>query len=148
MTAARAEQPGTIPGRTWNGIPSGKCPTSLYIGASTPGDDLAEIGVTIQLLGGTDMPNLTWLGSAQLREIAADLLERAEAMENVPGRNRRTPAWHIRQGERLVSQVHKDTTAADADVLALLAGAHFQAAQALRRHTTVHIHHDPEGDTT
>ncbi len=86
--------------------------------------------------------------SRELREIAADLLERAEALDNVPGRYRRTAAWHLREGERLLTLVRQHPESSDADVLALAASAHFQAAQALRCHTTVHIHHDAEGDTT
>lgn len=140
--AAPAEQPGTIPGRMWYSAAAGG--QSLAALPTGPGDNLVLIG----LGSPTTATQRIALNSAQLRELAADLVERAEVLDNTAGRNRKTPAWHIREGERLVSQVRNDTTATDASVLALLACAHFQGAQALRRHTTVHIHHESEGDTT
>lgn len=143
MTTARAEQPGTIPGRVWPGTTqlASEPHTSLIAELVTPGDRLAEIGIVRD----GDEPVGAWLTPAQLREIAADLIERAEALENVPGRNRKNWRWHLREGERLLSETRNHVHATDA---IRRAHAHFQAAAVLRGHTTVHIHHESEGDTT
>ncbi|MEO6088980.1 MAG: hypothetical protein ABIQ18_38295 [Umezawaea sp.] len=48
------------------------------------------------------------LSSTQLRELAADLMERADYLDRVPGRNRKTPAWHHRNGVRLLAESDRE----------------------------------------
>lgn len=159
VTAARAEQPGTIPGRQWAGAPDGKAPTALAVAATEPGDDCAGITVNFQLPGGTVMPNSTWLDAAQLRELATDLLERAEVLDNTTGRNRRTPAWHVREGERRLLTSRQLVASSDKFDLAVaqaqIAQAHYLAAMAgrgLTNHPPVvihqHLNEESRKDTT
>jgi len=155
----RREQPGTIPGRQWTGAPDGKAPTALAVAATEPGDDHAGITVNVQLPGGTVMPNSTWLDSSQLRELATDLIERAEVLDNTTGRNRHTPAWHVREGERRLLASRFLVNSSDKFDLAVaqaqIAQAHYLAAMADRGLTThppvvihQHLNEQSRGDNT
>lgn len=142
MTAARDEEPGIIPGQSW---PDGW--GALDLAPTRPAASRQIISLRT-----TDRQKATVeLGARELREIAASMWERADLLDNPAGRNRKTPEWHIREGERLLRAGVNKSNLAEEAAYAQSAQAHFLAAVALRGLTThpqtvVHVHHtDPSG---
>lgn len=143
MTAA-PDYSYAIDGATWRAVTDPA--VHLVVEPTDPGDGTAGISVYVNGDGPTAR-----LDARQLRQLAVDLLDRADLLDNVPGRHRRTPAWHQREGERLLAA--SLGRALDGHVYAIAAQAHFLAALAGRAlHTnpvTVHQHLcDHEGTET
>lgn len=135
--AAHAEVPGTIPGRSWTDVFG----SELRLAATGPSDGYSVLTAKI----GPNTAGVA-LASEQLRELGAECFERADHLDNVPGRNRRTWRWHMREGERLLSQ---SRDAVEPTHLIQRAHAHFTAAGVLRGHTSIQIHqHDESGKDT
>lgn len=158
MTAARGEQPGVIPAQSWtNGV------STFVLDALAPGDEYlaatcVEHHAAVMVGEENANPRATFAFNAQqLRELAAAALERADHLDNVAGRNRKTPAWHIREGEGRLMTARFLVNTSDrfelARAQAAIASAHFTAAVALRGLTThpqvvVHNHTEPSGKDT
>jgi len=134
--SARTEQPGAIPARSWKDAHGSEVELTLA-GGGSPGETAVVLHVSSPAIA---------LTSTQLREIVADALERAEALDRVPGRYRRNPAWHIRQGELQLAKADEEPAPEWASARAALAAAHFQAALAQQSRTTVHITHHQSGE--
>lgn len=135
MTAAPTEEPGGIPARSW---PDGY--GALVIAPTRPQASRQLISVRTPRETGTgESYAVVEFSSRELREMAAELLERADALDNVPGRHRRTPNWHLREGEKFLGTARHHLNHGMDPQLAMaqaaVASAHFQAAQAKRVHT-------------
>lgn len=146
MTAARAEQPGTIPGREWYDADR----HWFQLLGFNPGDECAIGRITDRRVEATAAVAFT---STQLREIAAAALDLAEAIENVPGRNRKTSAWHQRRGEQLLRESDREDDAEWATARAEQAQAHFLAAMsgktlAQGSGVVIHQHNGPSREDT
>ncbi|WP_367128282.1 hypothetical protein [Saccharothrix sp. HUAS TT1] len=140
MTAARAERPGLIPARTWPSQGLHAMRSHLVAGATAPGD----YGVLLAVQQDDRTAGGAVLTADQLRELAADLMDRADALDNLAGRNRRTPNEHIRLGDRFLARADREDAPEWTSARAAQAAAHYQAALAKKSISTVHItHHHP-----
>ncbi|MFJ8966085.1 hypothetical protein ACIRG5_42515 [Lentzea sp. NPDC102401] len=148
-SASQPGVPGTVSSRIWEGKDGA---SFLDVSRTSPGDRTV-------LLFANDPGRAIGvpLAAAQLRELAADLMERADVLDNVAGRNRKTPAWHIREGEGRLMTARFLVNTSDRFELARaqadIAAAHFTAAVALRGLTThpqvvVHNHIEQSGKDT
>lgn len=134
MTAARADEPGTIPSQEWKDADQ----HSFRVLPTVPGDECV-IATTYDRR--RDARADVAFSPSQLREMAADFLERADHLDNVAARNRKTPRWHLREGQRLLRASANQSNPHEAVARAEQAQGHFLAAIAERTQTTVHIHH-------